>query len=565
MVIGANQRVGEYVLVEKLGQGGFGEVWKARHHALDQTVAIKFSTDPGTVDELRTGGAIQHRLQHPAVVRTLGLNADADPPYVVMEYMEGGSLRSLLQTRGPLSLGDALCVGRQVLDALAHAHARGVVHRDIKPENVLLAKGAEGERRAAKLSDFGLGRSVDPSGILLSGRMAPEAERGVAGTLEYMAPEQRKGGPADAKSDLYSFGVVFYEMLTGERPLGAFRYPSEIFHDIPRRIDDFLHRCLAPAPADRYASSAEALDAMLAAGEPEFRTIDSGIAFQSGDALPLPSGGEVFTLRELAEALLARPEDARVLVRDAHLESWLRQIRERDLARRVAEIRASEPDAEVAVQKFLEATGLVPAPRMDLDAVDVDLGPVRRGSTRTLRIYATRVGRGILHGEARVDGAPAWVRPVDLFFKGTECPLEFTVSTDGLAAGGRYDFAVQVDSNGGKGRVHAGFTIAPRPALLTCLTGELELRCRPAGRGLVRIRNDGEEPLSLSASWGEEWLVVKEIRDVAPGEVREIVVEASPVEAEQVARLTLTSNGGSAEVVVRAVRDPGFWGRLFGR
>lgn len=552
------RRISEYVLLEKIGEGGFGEVWKARHHVLNDVVAVKIPTDATYVDQLRNEGTIQRALRHPNIVQTIGLDPAADPPYFVMEFVEGGNLRQRLRG-GPLPLQEAVDLARQILEALAFAHEYGVVHRDLKPENVLLAPGGDGARYRVKVADFGLGRAVElvATSLHLSGRYSTSEGKAISGTLDYMAPEQKKGAPADAKSDLYAFGLVLYEMLTGELPVGAFRYPSEIFPDIPRGIDEVLRKCLAAAPADRFANAAEVRQGLESAVGSDFLPAESGIEFRRGEPYLLRNGREVFSLRELVEVILSNWDDGRHEVFDERLEPWLRHLREKDLARRVEEIRHGETDADVGVQKFLDASGLVPPPRMDLDVLELKIGEVPRGSSHPFRIYATRFGRGILWGEARVEGEPAWVQPSRTFFKGAENTVEFTIATSGFRAGDRLDFAVLFESNGGRARVPVHVTVAPRPAHLVCAARDVEIVCRKTGSATVRLRNEGDQPLAVSASWSEEWLSVETLKDLPPGGEESVRIVAKPEgrwEGLRTGFVTLLSNGGTAEIAVRAVQ-----------
>src|SRR5207247_5881508 len=158
------QRVGESLLDEKVGGGTFGEVWRAHHHVwADQFVAIKIPTDGQYLRELQREGVAIHGLTHPNIVRAIGFDPYADPPYLTMEYVPGSSLRPLIQ-RKALSIPDAVAVMRQVLAGLGHAHSQGLVHRDVKPENILVhercAREGFGAEGAIKVTDFGLGRAA---------------------------------------------------------------------------------------------------------------------------------------------------------------------------------------------------------------------------------------------------------------------------------------------------------------------------------------------------------------------------------------------------------------------
>lgn len=264
----AGDRLGEYVLLKKIGEGGFGEVWKAHNPDLaGSTVAIKVPTKGDCVAALRREGAMQHAVVHPNVVRTISINTANDPPYLVNEYVPGESLRGRLARTGRVPTEEAIHILSQVLSALSAAHAAGLVHRDVKPENVLL--GPDG---VAKLSDFGLGKITESvaASIALSGGRSLTEGGGIVGTYHYMSPEQMKGQPAGPQSDLYACGVILYEMLTGEPhpvrlPIDGRRSPLSDVVDVALRshpnerysaadqmlsdLDEWRPGCIAPAQA----------------------------------------------------------------------------------------------------------------------------------------------------------------------------------------------------------------------------------------------------------------------------------------------------------------------------
>jgi len=250
----AGDRVSEYVLDERIGAGGYGEVWKAFHAHLPGVVAaIKIPTDSRWLDQLRREGALLHRLRGEHVVEVRGLDPDADPPYLVMEYVDGKSLRQVLDARRPVPPADAIAIYRQALLALRSAQDAGIVHRDVKPENILIDAAG-----TVKLSDFGLGRCLETGGSALLQSVAGGASAAaVAGTLRYMSPEQRTGGPVDARTDLYSLGIVLFEMLAGDTPQGA-ELPSDLDASLPPWADRIVSRCYTRLEK-RYASAAEAL------------------------------------------------------------------------------------------------------------------------------------------------------------------------------------------------------------------------------------------------------------------------------------------------------------------
>ncbi len=264
------QRVGEYVLESPIGRGAFGEVWRARHHVWsEQRVAVKLPTDPSYLKQLRREGAFAPQLAHPNIVRALGFDPYADPPYLVMELVDGTSLRSVIE-RGPLPVGEALAVLGQVLTALSFAHEQGFVHRDVKPENVLidarLSSSGFATPGAVKLSDFGLGQSSRRMGhesIALSMTIEKEQAQQIVGTIEYMSPEQKSGAEIDHRTDLYAVGIMLFELLTGKKP-GHGEVPGDVMPEVPGHLNDVFRKACA-RKEKRYTSAGEFWSALNAA------------------------------------------------------------------------------------------------------------------------------------------------------------------------------------------------------------------------------------------------------------------------------------------------------------
>src|SRR5262245_55385329 len=192
-------RLGPYEILGPLGAGGMGEVYKARDTRLERTVAIKVSKEQFE-ERFRNEALSVAALNHPHIAKLF----DVGPDYLVMEHVDGRPLR------GPLPASEALALARQIADALEHAHRNGIVHRDLKPSNVLVAKSG------VKVLDFGLARRRGPGSA--KGDEDTQTRAGtVLGTPHYMAPEQIEGKPADERTDVFAFGLVLYELLTGQR------------------------------------------------------------------------------------------------------------------------------------------------------------------------------------------------------------------------------------------------------------------------------------------------------------------------------------------------------------
>ncbi len=240
-------------LLELLGQGGMGTVYKARQSQLDRLVALKIlspqlSRDPAFAERFSREAKALARLNHPNIVGVYDFGKAGDLYYFIMEYVDGMNLWQLEQSKKRLSPEEAFAIVPKICDALQYAHDEGVVHRDIKPGNILIDK-----KGRVKIADFGLakllGKELQPLGITQS--------RVLMGTPHYMAPEQiEKPLQVDHRADIYSLGVVFYEMLTGELPIGRFAPPSQKVQ-IDVRLDDVVLRTLEKEPQRRYQQAGE--------------------------------------------------------------------------------------------------------------------------------------------------------------------------------------------------------------------------------------------------------------------------------------------------------------------
>lgn len=246
-----------------IGRGGMGAVYRARQSGLDRAVAIKvlpkeLSQHEDLVRRFEREAKAMARLDHPHIVRVFDVGQTTDGYwYLVMEHVEGCDLAQVV-AEGGLPEAEALRVVKEICEALEHAHAAGLVHRDIKPSNVLLDRQSR-----VKVADFGLAQAVSLQGPEAWSRLT--ASGSLMGTLEYMAPEQLAGKPVDQRADLYSVGVLFYELLTGDVPRGSWKPPSTL-RKLSPQIDSVVRRSLEPRPEDRYASATELKLAVEAVG-----------------------------------------------------------------------------------------------------------------------------------------------------------------------------------------------------------------------------------------------------------------------------------------------------------
>ena len=239
-------------ILELLGKGGMGAVYKARQRGLDRLVAIKIlppeiGNDPAFAERFSREARALGKLNHPHIVSVYDFGQVGGLYYFMMEYVEGANLRQAIRSGG-LTSKDALAIVSQVCDALQFAHDEGVVHRDIKPENILIDK-----RGRVKIADFGLAKLLGQE----------QADHGltqthqVMGTLRYMAPEQMEGSKeVDHRADIFSLGVVFYELLTGQLPIGRFAPPSKTI-GVDVRLDEVVLRALEREPIFRYQHVSE--------------------------------------------------------------------------------------------------------------------------------------------------------------------------------------------------------------------------------------------------------------------------------------------------------------------
>ncbi len=266
-------RISNYLLEQRLGAGSFGEVWRAKHHVFGDLVAIKVPTDAQFVRNLQREGVAVHGLKHANIVRAIDLDPYADPPYFIMEFVDGPSLREAIDERGAsFPIPAAVAIMRGILHGLTAAHDAGLIHRDVKPANILLHQPPKDltsiSEQSIKITDFGLGHAggVTTQSIMQSGSMLTDEGRSIAGTLAYMSPEQKEGNDLDPRSDLYACGIILFEMLTGERPQGS-DWPSSLRREVPEYLDQVFRACYTHRDR-RYPTTKEMLAALASTVEP---------------------------------------------------------------------------------------------------------------------------------------------------------------------------------------------------------------------------------------------------------------------------------------------------------
>jgi len=250
-----------YEIIEEIGQGGMGKVLKVFDKKIHEKIAVKLirrdiASEPTTLQRFNQELKIARKIVHKNVCRMYDIGEFKGNHYITMEYVSGEDLRSLIKRIGQFTFRKAVFVAKQVCEGLAEAHAMGIVHRDLKPQNIMI--DMEGN---ARIMDFGIARSVQAKGITETGM--------IIGTPEYMSPEQVEGKDVDPRSDIYSLGIILYEMLTGQVPfcgntpmsiaikqkIAKPRHPRELNASIPEGLSRLILKCLEKEPDKRYGSA----------------------------------------------------------------------------------------------------------------------------------------------------------------------------------------------------------------------------------------------------------------------------------------------------------------------
>ncbi|MBO8158512.1 Stk1 family PASTA domain-containing Ser/Thr kinase [Thermosyntropha sp.] len=258
-----------YELLEKTGEGGMAVVYKARDRVLGRIVAVKilkeeFSKDISFVNKFRTEAQAAAKLSHPNIVNIYDVGQDKDIYYIVLEFVEGCTLKEIIDREAPLDIKKAVDITIMVCDGIHHAHERGIIHKDIKPHNILVTSNG-----LVKVADFGIAQAVSKKTITFGGN--------VLGSVQYISPEQAKGEPVSRKTDIYSLGCVLYEMLTGKVPFDAESpitvalrhihdepsFPEKMTQIIPMELQEIVLKAMAKIPAYRFSTAEEMRNALI--------------------------------------------------------------------------------------------------------------------------------------------------------------------------------------------------------------------------------------------------------------------------------------------------------------
>ena len=305
-----NNRIGDYEILEELGRGGMGRVYRVRNVISDRVEAMKVllpdlvsraDLESRFLREIKTLAA----LEHPNIATLRTAMKDGDQLVMIMEFVDGESLSQRLK-RGPLPVAEALTYVDHVLDALSYAHARHVIHRDIKPANMMLSSDG-----LVKLTDFGIARSRNDVTLTAAGT--------TTGSLPYMSPEQVNAEPTDARSDLYSVGISLYEMVTGQRPFQADsdfavmvahlkevpRPPMELAPALGPELNAVIMKAIEKSPADRYQSADDFRNALLSV--PAFAASLTTAAGVAAPLPPLPTSSQAETVVSKARTPTVTP------------------------------------------------------------------------------------------------------------------------------------------------------------------------------------------------------------------------------------------------------------------
>ena len=339
---------GRYEILEAIGFGGMAVVYKARCHRLNRLVAIKILKDELSKDEefrnrFHAESQAVAMLSHPNIMSVYDVSTHDEADYIVMELIDGITLKQYMEKKGTLNWKETLHFAMQIAKALEHAHGRGIVHRDIKPHNVMVLKNG-----SVKVTDFGIARLMSQSNTLTKEAL---------GSVHYISPEQAKGGRVDNRSDLYSLGVVMYEMMTGRAPYdgdspvavaikhinGGAEMPSVLNPNIPGGLEQIIMKCMQTDPGKRYGSATELLYDLE-----ELRK-DPAILFPFGGGAAMDEVLKVYSgkkqqPRNTAERVAGVRRDRPASSRSTQMSQQTQAVRSRQAVQEHRPVREQDPE-----------------------------------------------------------------------------------------------------------------------------------------------------------------------------------------------------------------------------
>ncbi len=345
-----------YEIIEELGTGGMGEVYRVRDKKLDEEMGLKvlkpeIAADKGMIERFKNELKLARKIAHRSVCKMYDLNEGEGIHFITMEFVKGEDLKSSIKKKGKLTEEEAITIAKQVCEGLAEAHELGVIHRDLKPRNIMVD-----EKNNAKIMDFGIARSLKADGITGAGMMI--------GTPEYMSPEQAEGKEVDQRSDIYSLGIILYEMLTGQVPFAgdtplsiAYKHkheppqdPRMINNQITEAMSHLVLKCLAKDKEERFQTAGEVLSGL--AGDTARTSFPEGIA----TFLFTDIEGSKELLKELGEGYTKLLADHHTILREEFGKSKGREIHTQGDAFFYAFSRATDAvSAAIEVQRAFAA------------------------------------------------------------------------------------------------------------------------------------------------------------------------------------------------------------------
>lgn len=537
-------RIEQYELEQCLNRDATGRVWKARDRDQGKTVEIKIGRNPAFLSYLRQKKEGAPGREYPGRVTIQAYRPDAEPPFMVREYIPGPDLSRILKERGRLEWEMSSTIICRVLDVLSPVHDRGELHRNLRPENVKIHLPEKPwfplpEDPEVFVSDFGPGAETDRhrSELLVSGEARSRPDLMANGSFRYMAPEQKRKKKLEPATDIFAVGTILYELLTGEIPEGAFPYPSKKEASIPPEMDAIIWKSLRPDRKDRYRHAGEMkadLDLLREGGSPsaerEYHQKDLPGSSRNDirhAELPLhvSERKSVYNLSELVDFAGNNPKALIPLLLTGHLSKWLRKSGEKRLSRLVRKLREEEENPSIAVQKFLEATGLVEAPDMELRPGSITPGPLYTGEEYSFDVDIRANGRGLLYGTCRKDRDVEWIRLETNHFSGRQNGIQGRIVTRHLEPDQDRTRYLIVETNGGTAKIPVSPQLQKRPPSPRFSPARQEIILEETGEVTesVQLENQGEKPLTGKLRAPADWIKLEEDRvSLEPGENRTV-------------------------------------------